>query len=47
MDRGTWWALVHGVVESNMTKCLNNNKNNSFLKKVVNLVCIIYMKIPN
>ena len=26
MDRGTWWATVHGVTkESNMTPQLNNN----------------------
>ena len=27
MDRGTWWAIVHGVEnEWDMTKLLNNNK---------------------
>ena len=25
MDRGTWWATVHGVAESDMTWWLNNN----------------------
>ena len=24
MDRGTWWAPVHGVTESNMTDQLSN-----------------------
>ena len=26
MDRGSWWATVHGVTESDMTERLNNNK---------------------
>ena len=25
MDRGIWWATVHGVTELNMTQQLNNN----------------------
>ena len=25
-DRGNWHDAVHGVVESDMTKCLSNNK---------------------
>ena len=27
MDRGAWWATVHGVLKSR-TQQLNNNKNN-------------------
>ena len=27
MDRGAWWAKVHGVEESDMTQRLNNNIN--------------------
>ena len=28
LDRGTWWATVHGVTkESNMTQRLNNRKD--------------------
>ena len=33
MDRGVWWATIHGVAkESDMTKQLNNNSN----KKAIN-----------
>ena len=32
MDRGTWWASVHGVTkESDTTEQLNNNKNGNLL----------------
>ena len=32
MDRGTWWATVHGVTKgSDTTKQLNNNKNGNLL----------------
>ena len=34
MDRGTWWATVHGVTkESNMTEQLNNNVNKLLYNK--------------
>ena len=26
MDRGAWWAAVHGVLGLDMTWCLNNNR---------------------
>ena len=30
MDKGAWWATVHGVTkELNMTQLLNNNKTHS------------------
>ena len=34
MDRGTWWATVHGVTkESNTTEQLNNNVNKLLYNK--------------
>ena len=35
MDRGAWWATVHGVTkESNTTLQLNNNNNNDIYTDV-------------
>ena len=33
-DREAWSAVVHGVVKSDMTECLNHSNNNSALGKV-------------
>ena len=30
MDRGAWWATIHGVADLDMTSLLNNNNDNVF-----------------
>ena len=39
MDRGAWWATVHGVTkELDMTEWLNNN-NNNYSRNFMNFSC--------
>ena len=39
MNKGAWWATVHGVTESYMTQQLNNNNKTSGL---CDLICALY-----
>ena len=41
MDRGAWWATVHGVVESDMTGC----NSNIFLIVFISYGCLLLLKI--
>ena len=36
MDRGAWWAIVHGIVESwtRLLMHINNNKTNDLIKEM-------------
>ena len=45
MDRGAWWAIVHGIAkESDMTEQLNNNKKLRFsLHSCGSMPFIIYI----
>ena len=31
MDRGAWWAMVHGIAELNMTERLNTSIQNKLM----------------
>ena len=33
MDRGAWWATVHGVTDSDMTECLTVSDNGDSVKE--------------
>ena len=39
MERGAWWATVHGVTKSDTTKGLNNNINNSLFGIICPVCC--------
>ena len=40
MDRGSWWATVHGVTESDMTERLNN-ENDLLTGKIMSRLSVI------
>ena len=40
MDRGVWWAAVHGVVEFDMTQQLNNNSATQNLPSFPLVFCV-------
>ena len=37
MDRGTWWATVHGATESDLTAAENTALNGHFIELIVSL----------
>ena len=39
MERGAWWATVHGVTKSDATEGLNNNINNSLFGIICPVCC--------
>ena len=49
MDRGAWWAIVHGVTESDMTKhaCTNKTSNVERVQLPYPCQCLLFSIVLN